>query len=530
MDPAGDQEPRPGGLEEPSPQTGSLPGVDPGALIVSGLGRNALWQYANFLAASFAGIFIIGFALRRLGTAAYGLFALAVAIIGILNTVDFGLRFAVIRATARDADRFSAEERMEARSDVEAAHFAYGTTGASAAVVSAAAGLVVYLTTGGISATEHLPAAIVLIGLSVGLSLGTSAFTGVLIGRRQFRVPAVGGVIGTVVELAIVVFTIDQLRLVALGIGLLANVVVSQGYGAWWLRRHEAWFHLFPRPHQWVAVRRVAVFAAPLIVMALAGPIIPATDLAVVGAVATAGAVGLYQAGSVIPAGVISTLVTGFDTVYPHLAGTGDSTGQEIAVKFLTRVAAFIGGAVFGTVILLRADVIRVVLGRPSALAESVLIVFCGIWMENIPVHGPALLLIARGRQRIYMPLIVAETIANLALTAPFAIWMGPIGAAVATLVTVITSGLIVFPYLVRHDLPGNTIWGFTAAVVGTMVLGAASAGIAVAPLLVLAPGWARLFEGFAAGGVVSCVLGLLFLKREGRSTLTAMLRRPEGA
>ena len=278
---------------------------------------------------------------------------------------------------------------------MEAAHFAYGSAGTGAALVSAAASLVVYLTTGGLPAAEHLPAAIVLIGLSVGLSLGTSAFNGILIGRRQFRVPSVGGVLGTIAELVIVVLTIDQLRLVALGLGLLANVVVSQAYSAWWLRRYETWFRLFPRPHQWVEVRRVAVFAAPLIVIPLAGQVVPATDLAVVGAVATAGAVGLYQAGSAIPAGVITMLFTGFDTVYPHLAGTVDSSGQAVAVRFLTRVAAFIGGAVFATLILLRTDVVRVMLGRPSALAESVLIVFCGIWLANIPAHGPALLLIA---------------------------------------------------------------------------------------------------------------------------------------
>lgn len=528
MDSVGDQEPL-SDLEVPNAPTGSLPGVAPSALVISGLGRNTLWQYANFLAASFAGIFIIGFALRRLGTAAFGLFALAVAIIGILNIVNFGLRLGVIRATARDTDVFSVGERAQARSDVEAAHFAYGTAGAGATVVSAAAAFVVYMTTGGLSTIEHLPVAIVLIGLSVGLSLGTSAYSGVLIGRRQFQVPSIGGVLGTIVELVIVILTIDRLRLVALGLGLLANVAVSQSYGAWWLRRHEAWFRLVPRPHQWAAVRRVAVFAAPLIVIPLAGQVIPATDLAVVGAVATAGAVGLYQAGSIIPAGVISTLFTGFDTVYPHLAGTGDSAGQEVAVRFLTRVAAFVGGAAFATVILLRADVVRAVLGRPSALAESVLIVFCGIWMANIPLHGPGLLLIARGRQRVFVSLIAAETVANLALTAPFAIWMGPIGATVATLVTIVISNVIVFPYLVRHEFQGGTIWGPTAAAIATMVLGATSAGIAVAPLLVLPSGWARLVEGLVAGGVVSCALGLLFLRREGRNTLTTMLRRPAG-
>ena len=166
-------------------------------------------------------------------------------------------------------------------------------------------------------------------------------------------------------------------------------------------------------------------------------------------------------------------------------------------------------------------------LGRPSALAESVLIVFCAIWTANIPLHGPGLLLIARGRQRVFVPLIAAETIANLALTAPFAIWMGPIGAAVATLVTIAISNLFVFPYLARHDLSGGTVWGFTGRAIATMVLGAASAGIAVAPLLVLHLVGADSPWASSPAESSSCALGLLFLRREGRSTLAAMLRRP---
>ncbi len=527
MDLAGEQEPRPGGLEIPSAPTGFIPGADPSTLVISGLGRNTLWRYVNLLASSLAGIFIVALALRRLGTAAYGLFALAVAIIGLLNTVDFGLQLAVIRATARDTDVFSSDERVQARSDVETAHFAYGSAGTGAALLSAVTGLVVYVTVGGLSAAEHFPAAIALIGLSVGLSLGTSAYGGILIGRRQFQVPSVGGVLGTIAELVLVVLLIDHLRLVALGLGLLAYVVVSQGYIAWWLRHHETWFRLIPRPHQWVTVRRVAAFAAPLIVIPLAGQVIPATDLAVVGAVATAGAVGLYQAGSVIPGGVISFLFTGFDTVYPHLAGTLDSSGQEVAVRFLTRVAAFIGGAAFATVILLprrrRTGHARPAVGTRPIGADRLLRDLDG----QYPAPRTWAAAHRRGRQRVFVPLIAAETIANLALTGPFAIWMGPIGAAVATLVTIAISNLILFPYITRREFLGGPVWGPTAAAIASMVVGGASAGIVVAPLLLVSPGLGRLIGGLFAGGVVSCALGLLLLRREGRSTLAAMLRRP---
>ncbi|MHB8219925.1 MAG: oligosaccharide flippase family protein [Acidimicrobiales bacterium] len=529
MERADDEEPRPGGLEVPDSTPNLLPGSTVSGLVVSGVGRNTLWQYANLLASSVAGLFLLAFSLRRLGTAAYGLFALAFVAIGILGMVDFGLRLSVVRAAARDNDTFPAAQRAQARNDIEAAHFAYGSFGVAAAVASAAVGLVVYITSQGLPARENLPATIVLIGLSVGLSLGTSVYPGILIGRRQFRVPAVGGLLGSAVEVVIVVTTIDRLRLLALGLGFLAGVVVSQCYPAWWLRRHERWFRLVPRVHRWSAVRRIAAFAAPLLVLSIAGQVIAATDLLVVGAVATASAVGLYKAGNTVPNQAISLLFTGFDTTYPNLAGSSDAIGQERAVRFLTRITCFVGGAMFATLVLLRTDVVRVVLGRPSPLAEAVLIVFCGVWLANIPAHGLSLLLVARHRQRVLVPLVAAEATANVALTVPLTLWMGPIGAAVATLVTIVVSNLIVLPYLVRHDLTDPTIWGSTVAAVATMALGALSAAVAVAPLFVLASGWTRLAAGLVAGGAFSCALGLIFLKPEGRSTLTAMLRRPVG-
>ena len=81
----------------------------------------------------------------------------------------------------------------------------------------------------------------------------------------------------------------------------------------------------------------MASFSAPLLLLSVAGQLISATDLVVVGAVATAASVGLYRAGSVVPSQAIVLLFTGYDTVYPHLAGTTDHVGQEDATGFSPR-------------------------------------------------------------------------------------------------------------------------------------------------------------------------------------------------
>ncbi len=372
---------------------------------------------------------------------------------------------------------------------------------------------------------KHVPLLVLLVGLSVALNLGTASFAGIPMGRRQFHVPAVGGVAGTIAQIVVVIATIDRLNLVSLGVGCLTDVLVSQGYCAWWIRRHEPWFHRLPGPVRWADIRRTASFAAPLLVLSVAGQVISATDLAVVGAVASATAVGLYRAGSIVPSQAISLLFTGYDTVYPHLAGTTDSDGQEGATRFLTRVAAFIAGAMFATVIVLRVDVVMVVMGHPSALAESVLVVFCCIWLANVPVHGLNLLLIARGRQNVFIWLVGVEATANFVLTIVFAILMGPIGAAYATLVTIVASNVIVFPHIVRHELSNGTARQTVLEALVAIAIGGGSAAIATSPALELGAGWGRLLLGLALGGGVSCALGLVLLRQSGRAILAKMFR-----
>ena len=508
----------------PSP-SGPDEGLQPEALQVTGLGHNAAWLYLNAGASALGGLYLLSFSFRQLGAATYGLYALAATVLGVFGTVDFGLRMFVIRATARDSGSFTNDERQRARSDVQAAHTTYTVWGLAVLASTGVLALLVALNHNRSVAGKNVPLMVLLVGLSIALNLGTASFAGVPVGRRQFHVPAIGGVAGTGVEIAVVVATIDYLHLVALGAGFLASVLVSQGYCAWWIRRHEPWFRHIPRRISWVDIRRVASFSAPLLVLSVSGQVISATDLVVVGAVATAAAVGLYRAGSIVPSQATTLLFTGYDTVYPHLAGTTDRGGQEAATRFLTRVAAFVAGAVFATVILLRVEVVTVVTGHASALGESVLVVFCCIWLANVPVHGLSLLLIARGRQNVFIWLVGVEALANLALTIVFAVVIGPIGAAYATLVTIVASNVIVFPHIVRHEFSEGAARRIALEALATIAVGGASAAMAASPALELSTYWSRLLVGLALGGGFSCALGLVLLRQRGRSILASMLR-----
>jgi O-antigen/teichoic acid export membrane protein len=377
-----------------------------------------------------------------------------------------------------------------------------------------------------VGGTYALPVTVGLVGLSVGLSLATSAYTGLPTGRQQFHVPAIAGILGIVANIAVVVPTLATLGLPSMGLGLLANAFVSATFPAIWLKVREPWFHLLPGKARWTEVRRVGSFAIPLLVISVYGQVIAATDLVVVGAVATAAAVAFYKVGNLAPGQVVTWLFNGYDTIFPSLAGTQDRSGQERATLFLTRIASYIAGSSFCAMALLRADVVTVLVGHRSILAEEVLLVFCAVWLINIPVHGLMLLLIARGRQGVFIPLVAAEAVANLALTVLFAVVIGPIGAALATLVTIFATNVIVLPTLVRKEFAYISAWRIAANGFVCGGVGAAIAAAATLPILLLGIGWSTLVAGLSEAGAVSILAGLLLLGRVGRETLWAMFRR----
>ncbi len=495
---------------------------------VSGIGRGIAWRYAGQAVSAVGGLFLVAFAFRRLGASTYGGYALVVTVLGLLGTVNYGFNMSVVRAAASDNPSFSPEETAQARRDVQVANSAYGVMGGIAVLISVASiPALITVRSRNAGNTYALPITVGLVGLSVGLSLATSAYTGLPTGRRQFHVPAIAGILGVTVNIAVVVAMLGWLGLPALGLGLVANALVNTVFPAAWLKLREPWFHLLPGRVRWTEVRRVGSFALPLLVISVYGQVIAATDLVVVGAVATAAAVAFYKVGHLAPTQAVSWLFNGYDTIFPYLAASRDKSDQEAATLFLTRIASYVTGSAFCTMALLRADVVTVLIGHRTVLAEEVFLVFCGVWLVNIPVHGLMLLLIARGRQSVFIPLVAAEAFANLALTVVFAIVLGPIGAALATLVTVVVTNVIVLPVLVRKEFISMTSWRIAGNGLACCGIGGAVAAAAVVPVLALGPGWTRIVAGFGAAGAAGAFAGLLLLGSRGRETFLTMLRRP---
>ncbi len=509
-----------GALAQRTNNSGHRPGL------VTGLGRNALWRYIALGASTAEGIVVAAVALRHLGTTGYGAFALAAATIGLLGTVDFGLALSVMRSVAKDNDSFPQAERDEAKRNVAVAHATYVLFGTAALTATA---FVVWLLPL-LSKSEGVGLGqdrltILLVGVSIGLYLATAVFDGIPAGRSRFSVTAVASSAGAAANIVFVVATIGHLHLVALGAGQLIGTIVTRSIGGAWIRLHETWFSMRPTRARRVDLRRVAMFTLPLLVLSVGGQLIAATDLLVIGALSTAAAIALYRVGSLAPNQLISLVYTGFDATFPSLSASSSREDQENAVAFLTRVACYGAGIGFGALIMLRVDIVSLVVGHSSHLATTVLIVFSGVWIANVPVHGLALLLIARGRQSSFIPLVAAEAAANLAMTIGFVFAFGPMGAAYATLVAIVISNDIVLPFVVRREFqmsPHRIVWrdGFPP-----ILIGAAASAVSILPFYTLHEGFGRLIVGATTATGIGLGLGYLLLGPSGRDRFITMMR-----
>lgn len=503
--------------------------TDPPAQAVkaSSLGRNVLWSYSGQAASLFSSVVVAAIAFRRLGAPGFGVYALVVSVTNLLGTANFGLNSAVIQATSRDDPAFAEEGRRSARRDIEVAHFAYVALGAMALVGTGVILLVVtHMTVDPSARQDYLPIMIVLLGTATAISLGTSAFAGIPVGRRRFAVNTVSTVVGAVANLVVVVLLLGTIKAGALGAGQLANVVTSRLVNYVWLRREERWFRVAPSRPRRAELRRVVVFALPLLIISLGGQLIATTDLLVVGGVASASAVALYRIGSLAPNQGVTVLFTGVDAALPVLAATPDPSEQERLARFVSRIACLAAGVLYGAMMIFRADVLRILSGHVSLLGQEVLLVFAGVWLVSVPVHCLALLLIARGRQMAFAPLVAGEVVANIALTIVLAIVIGPIGAALATLVTIFLSNQLLLPWVLRGESFDTSPRVVAAEGILWLFGGLLLAGCGGGLYLFLHPGILRLTLGTVSAGVTGLVGGALVLGSSGRSEFAAMLKR----
>lgn len=489
---------------------------------LAGLAGEVSWTYLAAGVSAVTNVALLGFSLRRLSVAEFGIYAVVSTFALILNVIDFALSTTAVRAAATAA---TARDRYERRSSLETIRAVHAcNVGLTVGVVaSTIAGCT-------IAALAHAPRLAVLIGLlglATSLGTGTAVLLGVATGARRFRQLALATIAGLMVSTLVTVLLIGRFGVAILGAAELGRVIASRGVIALWVRPLGR-LALPSRPSLG-GLRAIARPVWSLLAISASGLAISSIDVLLLGAMSGSAAVGAYRVGSLLPAQAAGLLFRGYDAAFPLLAGERDPALQTQVTRLLTRLFSTAAAAGLGAVALHADLVVRALSGTSEALSRRALIAFCIVWSINVVIHGPVLHLVSRGGQALLARVVLAELALNVLLTITLVIVIGPIGAAVASLVAVTVSNLALAPAVMRGFLGaevGRTVWltGSAGLVVGGLS--------AVAGRLTAAPVSNPVERGSVAlvvtGVCAIAAMALLSTKVERRLLIGSMQRRLE--
>lgn len=417
-----------------------------------GMARDAVWSYAA-LGMTLASMFLItALGFRELPDRLMGIYSIATATTALMAVVDPAVSLGISRNVARllagkgDPD--------EERSFVATGHSVLVALGLGATVLAAVLGPLAHAV-GLVSLPPGVWLMLALLGVSFAVQISTATWPAVLTGVRDFSGLAVAALVLSVSLLIIAAATLPTIGVAGLGIAHAGAMLLRSGYLWWRVRRMAPWASMVPARPTRRGVRILTVFALPMLLLSIAAQLMSWIDMLVLGSMAGAGIAALYRVGSLVPGQVVMLLYRAFDVAFPRLSA-GEEDWQMRATALLTRVFSAGAAVCLAGLIAVRQEVVVVLTGERSPLAEAVLVIFAAAWAANVPAHGLGLLAIARGRQGAFIPIVFSEAAANTVLTVLLVRLWGPTGAAWATLVTLAVSNLAVLPYLLRRTMPGS--------------------------------------------------------------------------
>lgn len=500
---------------EPGPVSAGLPGgINP-----VGLAREALWNNLALMMAITTAVVVTALGFRAAPESLMGVYAIAAGTILLLSVIDPALTVGVSRAVARVRN---AQDDDVDRSFIRYTHGLMLVLGAGLALATAVATLVVVTT--GLSVPAGAGPMLLLMSLAFAVHLATSAVPAALIGASDYFAGAMASLLASGVTLIVVVTGLPVWGVTALGAAQLMATTSARCYLVRRLRTRVPWFRLRPVRLTRSAAGTIGTSSLPLLLVGASGQIISWAALVIVGAVVGAGAAAVFRVGMLVPTQSIALLYRAYDVIFPRLSAA-EERSQTSATTVLTRVFSALAGVLAATLIALRGDLTTFLLGRQSATAEIILVLFALMWACNVPAHGVALLAIARGRQRILTPLVTAEAAANIALTMALVPRYGVGGAAWAALLSLGVFNLVVLPFAMRRHIARAV-----RIVVGDgLVPLLASAGLSILVLLAVSTtmqGVVRLVAVVSTAVLLALLAAAVSGGSKGRSAMRTGLRK----
>jgi O-antigen/teichoic acid export membrane protein len=448
---------------------------------------------------------------HSIGTAAYGVYALASVILGYVAFLDFGLTAAVVRSVSK----------YHSLGDKRALESAVGTAFSLLIALGAAgAALIVLVSPLVVGSLLHVPSslqpdarfALQVAGVGFGINMLLVVFAGVVQGLQRMDIFAIRSVfLSTLTSGA-------QIAAVLLGGGLRALVVATMAVSVLgFLIFLTASRRLLPdvslRPRlDYAAVRELTGFGLFRFINQASGQVTTQFDPIVIGIFQPISAVGYYavplqltQRFHVVQDSVAAAYFPAAVELHSREDRARETTLYLAALKLVLVAMAFLIVVSVGYA----GPIMQAWVGMPVAdRAAPILAVLAVGYGLSALVGVPAQASDATGHQRWTAAFAVVSALLQLSVALVLVPRYGPIGAAVAVVVNTVVQGTV-FVLVVQHRFLGIGLRTmFTRALLRPLL-----AGIALALVVVVARGFAQstltLIASLIACAVLYAVLTL---------------------
>lgn len=496
---------------ELTPSTADDEALDP----LHGVMRHGAWLMAAVFVPGVYAVLLIAYLLRTLGPESYGIWAAATALVGYLTLLDAGLSATTARAAAR-----AMAGDLDAIRQVRTAYGAYALLGIAAVVVGVALAALIppLLRLEGALARDAWAVGAFL-ALDLGIVIATAGWMGTLRGAHRFAQMLLVNVAQVALTVPVLLILLPEHGLVGAAAAQPVGRIGARLLAALILTRLVPWFRAVPGRPTWLDLRTVWAFSLPILAMQSAAQIGSGTDVIIVGAASGIGAAGLFAVGALLPRYVSFFLFPALGVLLPSFSATFFRRPEVVPdlIRRAVLLAGLIGGAVYGGIALQAAPLLQTWTGQASDLSVQVLTIYAVVWMVVTPTHVMMLMVIAGGRHRLIGAIVLAEAFVNLALSILLVMLMGPVGAAVSSLVVILIDDILILPFIAAralhdralpilgHSLAGVATGGAIALTVsllpvagveGLVVRGILGAALLAATIAIVVPGSRALIAG----------------------------------
>ena len=445
----------------------------PGAFVAR-IGFNGLAQVAPMIAT----LALTPLLINRLGADRFGIWSLALIVIGTLTSLDGGVSASLARFFAIHAARDDRADAARVLLGSLLLFLALGVVLSGVAFVFAPTFVdLVHIPA---SLTSEATTLFRWLPLVVTVALMADATAALLQGNGQFREFAVATLVSVVVYAAAVVILVRPgPHLQALAVAALLRYVAMALCGLALARGHLT----FRRPllPSWPTVREVGAYSSRMQLAAMSGFVNAELDGFVIAAVAPVRYVGLYSIGLQAASAARSVPLYAFSPLLTRLTMTFRREGRRAAGDEFRKLERIWLPSVFGYGVVAIAAIgfaVTVWLGHDFRLSGITAVVLLTGYIVHVGLTGMRTCYVrAVGRPGLEARYSTVWTIFNAALTVPLALVAGMIGVVGATAGTGIVAS-VYFVVLCRREeglpafLPARTWWLFALAAACITVVG----------------------------------------------------------